>query len=392
MKEFDKSANVLVTQAGLRNGFVITYSLGKMGIPVYCADTLKRSQTKYSRYCRQYSTYPSPHRDPDGYFDSINDLIKRHDIGLIFPAYDEVIFLSQNRSRLVNPKVLIAPPYENIMTVHNKTRLDKLCKQLNCNSPLTIELNDDSDVEKAFSQLSFPMVLKPERGGGGWGVTFVSSPDQFMKFWHEFDTQKHQNRLFAQQYIKGPLYGYGVLCDKGKILASNCYHTVRQNPIGRGTPSFRRGAVIEDIESQAEKIFGYLEWTGVCQCDFLLNEADGKSYLVDMNPRFWGSTAQALACGLNFPHLLYLLGTGQHSGAIARRTGVDVTSSWLWGDFFVMCERLFKDHGKLQTLREHFSGWRGAYFDDLRIDDPLPFLFYPIQKLLAVKSEDAGGF
>lgn len=388
MVAIDKQTKVLVTQAGLRNGFVLTYSLGEIGIPVYCADSHKFSQTRYSRYCRNYATYPLPHIDPDGYFNAINSIVDRFDIGLIFPAYDEMIFLSQYRHKLVNSKLLISPPYEDIISVHKKTSLSKLCNDIGCNSPLTIEINNISDIDKAISLLSFPFILKPERGGGGWGVSIINNPKDILEKWKSFDRDKHNNKLFAQQYINGSLYCYGVLCSNGKILASNCFQTLRHH----GTSCFRRGLVVEEIESQAEKLFQHLHWTGVCQCDYMLDN-EGRAYLIDVNPRFWGSTAQGLASGINFPYLLYLLGTEQHDGSIIRRTGIGVTSLWLWGDFFVMCERLLKESNKFSVLRDHISSWTKAYIDDLRFDDPLPFLLYPVQKLVyTLTNDDTGGF
>jgi predicted ATP-grasp superfamily ATP-dependent carboligase len=379
---------VLVTQAGMRNGYVITYALGSMGFHIHCADAQKYTQTRFSRFCSSYDIYPSPHCDPDGYFSVINHLIDKYSIDVIAPAYDEMIFLSQNRHCLKKPGTLFCSKPENILKVHSKPDLFKLCVELGCNAPATYEVLNESDINTVIEKLSFPLVLKPERGGGGWAVSFITSKDELIRKWAEFDTEKHHNRLFVQQYIKGPLYGYGALCKNGTILASNCYHTVRQNPIGRGTPSFRRGCIIDEIEKQAEIIFRHLEWNGVCQFDFLQDEKDGKVYLIDGNPRFWGSTAHGLASGINFPYLFYCTATNLHDGTVIRRTGNDKTSSWFWGDLFVLITRLRTQPEKLTALIEHFSGWIGTYFDDLKITDPLPFLFYPLQKLF--QSKDAG--
>lgn len=390
---YDCSRKVLVTQASTRNAFVLTYALGTMGVPVHCADVERYPLSRYSRFCRGFSRYPSPHTNPDDYFAALNLILDREKIALLFPAYDEMIFLAQNRNRLARPEVLIAPPGEQVAMLHKKTELYRLCDQIGCNAPQTMELAEAADVERIIDCMPFPLVLKPERGGGGWGVSFVTSAETLRQQWQAFDMEKHRNRLFAQQYVQGPLFGYGVLCDKGKILASNCYHTVRQHPIGRGTPSFRRGCVVEDIEHQVERILSHLGWTGVCQFDFLQNVQDGKAYLIDANPRFWGSLAQGLACGINFPFLAYLLGTRQHDGSVVRRTGAQVTSSWLWGDLRVLLTRLGSDSGRLKIMKEHIASWKGAYFDDFRLDDPLPFFFYPLQKLFADRgNEEAGGF
>lgn len=390
---YDCSQKVLVTQASTRNGFVLTYALGKMGVPVQCADTEHYPLSRFSRFCRGFSRYPSPHADADGYFAAINSIVEREKIAILFPAYDEMIFLAQNRHRLDRPEVLVAPPGEHVAMLHKKTELYRLCGQIGCHAPHTMELVDEADVERVLERMSFPLVLKPERGGGGWGVSYVNSAESLRQQWQAFDVERHRNRLFVQQYVKGPLFGYGVLCDKGKILASNCYRTVRQHPIGRGTPSFRRGCVVEEIERQVETISSHLGWTGVCQFDFLQDEQEGTTYCIDANPRFWGSLAQGLASGVNFPFLTYLLATGQHDGTVMRRTGIDVTSCWLWGDLLVLLARLRMERGKGSIIREHFSAWATAYFDDMRLDDPLPFFFYPLQKLLAARRADqSGGF
>lgn len=387
-KPLNKKTKVLVTQAGTRNGYLITYSLGKMGVPVYCADTITFSQTRLSRFCCKYSTYPSPHLDSDRYFQNINQFIEHQDIGLIFPAYDEMIFLSQHRERLIKPDILIAPTGAQVRLVHNKADLHKLCLQIGVETPPTIELVEKSDIEKALVHLSLPLVLKPERGGGGWGVSIVKTPDELSTTWKAFDREKHQNRLFAQKYIEGPLYGYGALCDQGEILASNCYETVRPHPVGTGTSTFRKGVVFDEIEAEADKFFRHLKWTGLCHCDFLRDQATGKFYLIDANPRFWGGTAQALASGINIPFLMYLLGTGQHDGMVFRRSGAGITSAWLWGDVLELLKRLLKENGKNRILREHFSSWGGTFFDDLRLDDFFPFLGYFIQKLIAMARAD----
>jgi predicted ATP-grasp superfamily ATP-dependent carboligase len=387
---------VLVTQAATRNGYVITYSLGTRGVRVSCADTVRVAPARFSRHCASYHRYPSPHRDPDGYFRALGDIIAKEKIDLLLPAYDEAYFLAQYREKLPRPDLVVLPDHPTVLALHNKAAFYKLCDELGCRTPATAEINGPEDVERAIGSMGLPMVLKPERGGGGWGITFARTREEVLGAVRDFDSDLHQNRLMAQQFIGGDLYGLGVLCIDGTVVATNGYRTVRQHPIGRGTPCFRSGVSNEKAKDYARRIFGRLKWTGVCQIDYLQGKDADEIYYLDANPRIWGSTAQALASGTNFPYMLFLLATGRRGeveGVAAEGSpGVGVKTSWLWGDMIVLWHRLVGEKGRLKILREHLGNWRESRFDDLRIEDPLPFLFYPVQKVAGLFGKEEAGF
>jgi len=44
---------------------------------------------------------------------------------------------------------------------------------------------------------------------------------------------------------------------------------------------------------------------------------------------------------------------------------------------------LVAEKRRMAVLLEHLRSWRGAPLDDLHRDDIRPFLFYPVQKLIA---------
>ena len=391
--KYQLTKKVLITQAGTRNGYVITYSLGKEGIQVHCADSNKICMSRFSRYCCSFHAYPNPHKDPDGYFDTLNQLVEKLNISYIFPAYDEAILLSMFKDKLTKTDILIIPSYENMYTLHNKPTLYDLCNKIGCDVPRISYIKTLSDIDKAIEKLSFPLVLKPERGGGGWGVTFIKNYNAFYSVWCAFDQELHKNRLIAQEFIPGKLYGHGVLCNRGNILASNTYQTCRQYPIGRGTPSYRRGIEIQKISEQAGLILKYLKWTGVCQMDFIVDRRNDRAVLIDANPRFWGSTAHGIASGINFPFLLYVLASGQHDNQEIKGKVNGITSTWAWGDFIVMIIRLLKESDKGNILKDHLHSWRNTYFDELKIEDPIPFFVYPIQKYFSIlKRKNDEGF
>ena len=341
--------------------------------------------TSFSRYCRNFYRYPHPNHEPDRYFEMINRLIETLDIDLLIPAYDEAIFLSKFRNKLIKPQVIAAiPAYEKLMILHHKPSLYALCKELGCDIINHMLLESIEDLEKVANTFAFPIVLKPERGGGGWAVQFVQNRKELYRFWNAFDQKRHGNRLFAQEYIGGDLYGHGVICLQGKVLAANTYRICRQHPPGCGTSTFRKTVELADIRRQVAIILANLSWTGVCQMDFMRREQDDRMFIMDANPRFWGSTAHGLACGVNFPFLLYLLASDQNNEILIPPVCQgEPTSTWLWGDMVVMLQRLLKSPLRIQVIKEHLHSWSDTYFDDFLREDPLPFFSYPIQKVAA---------
>jgi hypothetical protein len=46
------------------------------------------------------------------------------------------------------------------------------------------------------------------------------------------------------------------------------------------------------------------DWNGVAMVEFKIDDATGRPWLMEVNPRFWGSLQLAVDCGVDFPALL----------------------------------------------------------------------------------------
>lgn len=117
--------------------------------------------------------------------------------------------------------------------------------------------------------------------------------------------------------------------------------------------------------------------------------ADGTAYLMEVNPRFWGSLQLAIDSGVDFPWWLYLASTGQTVPEVPwqhRRV------RWLLGDL----DRLYLvlksssdtySIGKklVEILRFCKPGWRTRH-EVNRWQDLRPFWFELKQYLRALKS------
>lgn len=105
-----------------------------------------------------------------------------------------------------------------------------------------------------------------------------------------------------------------------------------------------------------------------------LPRLDGAAYLIDVNPRFWGSLAHSVARGVDFPHYYYKLALGEGDIEVPQAPP-GVVTRWLGGDimrvgaqFLAARDRLGYISGALRQRR------RVAAYDDFDPADPLPML------------------
>jgi hypothetical protein len=120
-----------------------------------------------------------------------------------------------------------------------------------------------------------------------------------------------------------------------------------------------------------------MRWHGPCQADFIV-DSEGTPYLIDINPRLWGSLTQAIASGVDFPYLIYRLG---HEGDVPAVTTFKegVITRWIGGELAALPYRLRHAASKRAVLADFFlPRSRAALFDDFSASDPLPFFVWTL--------------
>ena len=134
-----------------------------------------------------------------------------------------------------------------------------------------------------------------------------------------------------QQYLSGTQMGCCFLAVAGEVQASFVERYLRCKQPGFGTSVLRERCSHPEIERLTARLARELQWTGVGHLDFILGE-DGRPYLLEMNPRFWGALSLAMHHGLDFPAALASLALAgkPDPGCFAARSGGQ--SLWLAGE------------------------------------------------------------
>jgi hypothetical protein len=104
----------------------------------------------------------------------------------------------------------------------------------------------------------------------------------------------------------------------------------------------------------------------------------GRPWLIELNPRVWGSLQLAVDAGADFPGLLLALHAGAPRPRFEPRAGVRLR--WGLGDFDRLLILLRRAEERRRTgttrrvaLAEFVAGFGAARDEVLRRDDPRPF-------------------
>lgn len=370
--------SVIVTNARNRIAYNVVRSLGEKGIPIYAADFVPRSMAFASRYARGHFVYPSPFQEPTGFVECLLEHIEAVHAKVLIPVFEETFLVAKYKDTLSAKVAMAVPDYDQILVAHNKDRWETLARRLGIPVPATFSAAELRAAGSKAGGVRFPVLIKPKQGGGAWGIEEVPSAEKL----HELLNQdnwagKSWDRFFVQEKIAGDTHCVAMLFKRGVLKAKVGYRQLRDYPATGGQATMRISLRHEKAEAYLQRLLEDLRWHGPCQADFIV-DGRGVPYLIDINPRLWGSLTQAIASGVDFPYLIYLLARdGDVPPVLSFKT--DVITRWIGGDLAALPSRIRRSDRRLHVLRDFFFPARSAeLLDDFSMSDPLPFLTWTL--------------
>ena len=383
--------SVIVTNARNRIAYNVVRSLGQKGIELYTADFVSRSMSFASRYSRGHFVYPSPFSDPEGFVRRLIEEIHRLGVEVLIPVFEETFLVAKHVDRISKCVSVVLPDYENILIAHNKDRWAKLARKLHIPIPGSYSIEELQADAVSARGLRYPVLVKPKQGGGAWGIRQIESAEG-LKILLSSDNCNGLpwGRFFIQEKIPGDTHCVAMLMNHGQLRAKVAYKQLRDYPVTGGQATMRVSMRSYKAEAYLQQLLESLNWHGVCQADFMVDKNTQVPYLIDLNPRLWGSLAQAIASGVDFPYLIYRLAReGDVEPVTEFKTGV--VTRWIGGELGAFFPHLKRSPAKLQFVRRFFfPPTRVTLYDDFSLTDPLPLFVWLTDALLkAVKFRSA---
>lgn len=142
---------------------------------MFAADTFYSAPGSHSRYvAARYEVVP-PEENVDGYIVEIDELVRRWEIHLIVPCFEEVFYLARHRRRLRRRVRLFAADFPLLARLHQKATFRAFADELGLATPATEVVFDSDALARAIARM--PRYLaRPAWSRGGIEVLANAGP------------------------------------------------------------------------------------------------------------------------------------------------------------------------------------------------------------------------
>jgi predicted ATP-grasp superfamily ATP-dependent carboligase len=252
----------------------------------------------------------------DGSVDSLVPLLLQHGIQIVMPiSIGAFRFCSQEKARLaVHGIKLLVSDLRTWLRLYNKAQTYELAAGYGIPVPRSVPISPTNYLDQiARADLSFKLVIKGAEEGGARFVRYAHSIQDCEGIFRDFlkqDPNVFHKGVLAQEYIEGTVCAYFCLADQGRILAEFGHRRIHQNPPTGGVSTCCASFRNERMFEQGRTLVRNERYSGPCMIEFKHDQQKERFVLIEVNPKFWGSSLLPIICGVNFPvlYVRHLLG------------------------------------------------------------------------------------
>jgi hypothetical protein len=246
-----------------------------------------------------------PVRDP-AFADRIRQVLDAGSFLTVLPSSDAAL-------------LALGAPVEHLV---DKSKLAESAARAGLEVPPGVLFESTEDLRAALGDLPYPVVVKPAAKDGRWqhAAYRADRPDQVLLSEQRFAP------VVVQAYVPEPIRSVAGIVRGDRVVAAIHQRYERTWPADCGTAS--AAVTVEPDESVEARVPGLLApYEGLFQLQF------AGRFLLDVNPRPYGSLPLSVAAGVNLPAMWCDLISGRAragDGVVRARPGVRYR--WLEGD------------------------------------------------------------
>lgn len=372
---------VLVIGSDTRAFLAVARSLGRAGVEVEATGLAREAPAARSSYVAAVHELPGYAGDGEAWLREMTALLDERRMDLLVPCPDwAVVALDRFRASL-EPLARLAVPGSAALTAFMDKRATRdIADRLGVRAPAEWRF-EAGDSLSALDGEPLPLVVKPASSfdpAEPLAKRAVVTASSRAELEAAVEREARQGTAIVQRRVAGVGVGVELLVSDGETLAAFQHERVHE-PLGGGGSSYRRSVALDpELLAASRRMVAEVSYSGVAMVEF---KREAETYwLMEVNPRFWGSLPLAVAAGADFPAALYeLLVEGRRparwdpvEGLYCRNLLAD--ARW-WGHAL----RSGGGLGQAQPLRDSIRlagrAIRGRErLDTLTRDDPRPAL------------------
>lgn len=400
-----QSNKVLVLDSQGQNSIAVTRTLGKKGIAVTAGGIRRYLPGMLSKFAADSFVYPDPATDGNAFIEHLESHLEANDYDAVLPLTDlTTSWLSVHKERLEATGTSVGAEDEStFLAANDKGRLFDLVDDVDVPSPVTYVPESMDDVPGIDDERTFDVVVKPRRttrttGDGASytnrlsGSNYVASDENLLERFEDLlgDAPELTDELpIVQEVVPGEDTKCTVgIADDGELLAHFQHRKFRVYPPSGGIGAVRQGIREPKMREYAARVVEALGWTGPVHVEFM-QTPDDDFYLLEVNGRYWGSTALTINSGVDIPWLHYRLLRGDDVTPQPETYRTDVKQRKLFYHDLRWLRQNLED-GNYAAILPFIGSFFTTREEFLDPSDPLPFVGLVPRTATALTSQRRG--
>jgi predicted ATP-grasp superfamily ATP-dependent carboligase len=293
-------------------------------VPICVIDD-ERSIARFSRYTTHVVRAPDL-RGEEATVDTVVDVGRR--LGLegwvLFPTREETVAaFSRHRDVLSSQFRVPTPEWDVVRWAWDKRLTYERAAELDIPHPRTWRPTSMEELDAIDGEP--PFALKPAikehfiyaTKAKAWRA---DSRAELVELFKRASSLVGPGEVMIQELIPGDgsrQFAYGAFFKDGRAVGSMVARRNRQHPVEFG----RASTFVETIESSvleelSERFLRSIDYYGLVELEYKLDDRDGRYKLLDVNARTWGYHTLGFRAGVDFPAMVYAdqLGDPVHPG------------------------------------------------------------------------------
>jgi predicted ATP-grasp superfamily ATP-dependent carboligase len=245
---------------------------------------------------------PDPSFDGEGFVRELAAAAMRLSAVAVLPSEDTHLIALAGREADFAGTALGTPSWQSVERATDKELLVKLSATAELRTPPTMKVTRGDTA--AVGTFGFPAILKPLRSRIRNLDGTVSA--RSARYVLAEQAKDAVNSLpveggLVQPYIPGRIISISGVSWKGELVCALHQVSTRIWPVRIGGSAYAETIPPDaELERSVDHFLQLVDWSGLFQVQFIQDER-GEHYLIDFNPRVYGSLALAVTAGLNLP-------------------------------------------------------------------------------------------
>lgn len=290
----------IVTDIHYRMSLALLRDLGEAGVDVICCESDRYQERAsspplgaLSRHCKRHVWMKD-----DNYASSLLELCR--EVGetyrcrpVLLPVGAATLAsVAAAREKFSEVASLLIPTVEQLDLFNSKEKLAALAREMHIPTPESFERRVAESPEDFVHRLTYPCVIKPVCGekyglSAAQRYVFAHSPEEALSAFRKYKTLAGEDPVVQRRLMGGGL-GLSVLTMDGTVVHSICHRRLREYPVTGGPSTCCQTESREDLLDYVRILVKETGYSGLAMFEFK-EDSEGNPYLLEVNPRIWGT-------------------------------------------------------------------------------------------------------